>query len=86
MVKENKKFNYAMGSYFFSKQDTYIRTEIVCQDGTIYFLNPVLRFEGVKLADYAPSNNVLKTWAWRTAVFVVLVFTFIIWNHKKVNV
>lgn len=78
--------NSATGDYLFTKQDTYIRTEIVCLDSTIYFLNPVFRYEGGKLSEYVPLINVFKTWVWRIAILVVLLFTFMIWKHKKVNV
>ena len=50
--------NCASGKYLFSKKDTYIRTEVECNDGTVYYLNPVFRYDGKKLTDYAPSYNV----------------------------
>ncbi len=67
--------NSAMGYYLFNKEDTYIRTEIECQDGTIYFLNPVLRYDGVKLTDFAPSRNLFKTYVCRSIVLIVLLLT-----------
>jgi hypothetical protein len=68
--------NSAIGSYFFSKEDTYIRTEIECHDGTIYFFNPVFRYDGHKLTDYAPSPDLLKTWLWCSFVLVVFLLIF----------
>jgi hypothetical protein len=73
------------GNYFFSKQDTYIRTEIECLDGTIYFLNPVFRYDGVRLTDYTPSLNFVKTWLLRSIVVVLLLIIFIR-KKKKINV
>ncbi len=78
--------NCALGTYLFSKRDTYIRTEIECKDGTVYFLNPVFRYDGKKLTDYTPSYNVAKTWYWRSVVFAILIFIIIIRYYKKVNV
>jgi hypothetical protein len=78
--------NCSMGAYHFNRKDTYIRTEIGCNDGTVYFINPFFRYNGITLTDYAPSYNVLKTWIWRFAVLGFIVFTFIILYCKKVNV
>jgi hypothetical protein len=62
----------------FGENDTYIRTEIECEDGTLYFLNPVFRYDGKQLTDYFPSFDVLKTWAWRSVVLFVLLVIFLI--------
>ena len=72
----------SMGSCFFSNQDTYIRTEIECYDGTIYFLNPLFRWDGIRLTYYTPSVNVLKTWFWRSALISLLLIIFIIRIRK----
>jgi hypothetical protein len=74
--------DHSKGSCFFSKQDTYIRTEIECNDGTLYFLNPLFRYNGVRLTDYIPIFNVFKTWAWRLTFFCLLLI-FIIWYSKR---
>ena len=71
------------GSCNFSPQDTYIRTEIECYDGTMYFLNPLFRWDGIRLTYYSPSFNTLKTWAWRSLVIGILVMVFIILNRKR---
>jgi hypothetical protein len=60
------------GSCNFSPQDTYIRTEIECYDGTMYFLNPLLRWDGIRLTYYSPSVNVLATWVWRSALIIIV--------------
>jgi hypothetical protein len=62
------------GSYIIGKNDTYIRTEIVCNDGSIFFLNPVLRYDGPGLPAVKPVINVTKTWTYRT-VFVIILLT-----------
>jgi hypothetical protein len=72
----------SMGSCFFSNQDTYIRTEIECYDGTIYFLNPLFRWDGIRLTYYTPSVNVVKTWFWRSAIISLLLIIFIIRIRK----
>ena len=73
----------SVGSCFFSKKDTYLRTEIECYDGTVYFLNPLIRWDGIRLTYYAPSVNVLKTSVWRSAFISLLLIIFIIRNRKK---
>ena len=82
-IEKKRVINCSTGSYFFNKEDTYIRTEIECNDGTIFFLNPLFRYDGIKLTEYAPSYNVLKTWAWRSAVICILLLTLIIWYRKN---
>ena len=77
--------NCERGTYIFSKPDTYIRTEIECFDGTVYFLNPVFRYDGIRLVEYAPSYNVLKTWFWRSAFLAAVLLIFIIWKPIKIN-
>jgi hypothetical protein len=71
------------GSCHFSNEDTYIRTEVECNDGTLYFLNPLFRYDGVRLTYYAPTFNAFATWAWRSAFFGLLILIIIIWYRKK---
>lgn len=78
--------NCSKASYFFNKNDTYIRTEITCTDGTQYFLNPFFRYDGKRLTYYSASYNILKTWILRSVVIIVLVLVVIIPNRKKANV
>ncbi len=82
-IEKKSMTNCSTGYYFFALEDTYIRTVIECNDGTIYFLNPLLRYNGITLTNYAPSYNILKTWTWRSIVLGILVLTFIIWYRKK---
>jgi hypothetical protein len=71
------------GSYFFNKEDTYIRTEIECLDGTLYFLNPVFRYNGIMKVDPSPPIDVFKTWVGRSIIIIILIFGFIILYYKK---
>jgi hypothetical protein len=75
--------NCSTGSYSFGKQDTYIRTEIECNDSTTYFLNPFIRYNGKRLTDYKASYNVLETWALRSAALFILLLIFTIWHRNK---
>jgi hypothetical protein len=71
------------GTCLFGKDDTFIRTEIECEDGTIYFLNPVFRYDGKQLTDYSPVYNGLKTWIYRSVVLIILLLIFLIWKSRK---
>ena len=82
-VEKIRMTDSSAGSCFFSKEDTYLRTEIECYDGTIYFLNPLIRWDGIRLTYFSPSVNVLKTWAWRLALISLLIILFIIRNRKR---
>jgi hypothetical protein len=72
-------------AYYFNKKDTYIRAEIVCNNGTIYFLNPFFRYNGMILTDYMPVKSILKTWISRTTIFGILMIILII-RFSKSNV
>ncbi len=84
-IIEKSTENSNNGSYYFSKEDTYIRNEIECLDGTLYFLNPVLRYNGILKVDPSPPIDVFKTWAFRS-VIILLILGLIILYYKKVYV
>ena len=77
--------NSRIGRYLFSLDDTYIRTEIVCNDGSVYFLNPVFRNNGSYLPVNLPEVNVIATYAYRIsfAIISLLVF-FLIITHRSI--
>jgi hypothetical protein len=68
--------------YRFRNEDTYIRTEIECYDGTRYFLNPLFRYDGIRFSYYKPHFKAVETWTWRLAFAFVLIL-FIIWYRKR---
>ncbi len=84
---EKKSISNSSSAFFlFGKEDTYIRSEIECNDGTKYFLNPFFRYDGIKLTYYASSYNTIKTLTWRVSFLVVLVLAFIVLKRRKTNV
>lgn len=64
------------GSYSFTKSDTYIRTEIECTDGTLLFLNPVFRYNGVLRSEKSPPVDVKKTRLNRIIIITLLLSCF----------
>ena len=84
-IIEKSTENSNNGSYYFSKEDTYIRNEIECLDGTLYFLNPVFRYNGILKVDPSPPIDVFKTWGFRS-VIILLILGLIILYYKKVYV
>ena len=72
-----KVFSSRSGSYTFDKDDTYIRTEIVCRDGSVLYLNPVFRYDGNNIRSDTPSVNVMKTLIYRVS-FLVLTLLIIV--------
>jgi hypothetical protein len=84
---EKKSINNTnKGSYFFGKDDTYIRTEIECLDGTLYFFNPVFRYNGILKTDPSPPIDVLKTWVCRSIIIIILILGLIFLNHRNAYV
>jgi|WetSurMetagenome_2_1015567.scaffolds.fasta_scaffold04859_9 hypothetical protein len=78
----------SVGIYFFTKNDTYIRTEIECYDGTRYYLNPVFRYNGVFKSDLSPPVNLKRTFISRSATVAILIIVLIflysdLMNKKK---
>ena len=87
-VEKIRMTNSSVGFCFFGKEDTYLRTEIECYDGTIYFLNPLIRWDGIKLTYYSPSVNVLETWVWRSVLIIIVLIICIMTSvmiHKKIK-
>ena len=80
-IEKKSLNNTKNGSYFFSKEDTYIRTEIECMDGTIYFLNPVFRYNGILKVDPSPPVDVFKTWGYRSFIIIILILGFILFYY-----
>jgi len=78
IITDNSK-----GSCFFSRQDTYLRTEIECYGGSVYFLNPLFRYDGIQFTDYAPVLDTFKTWSLRSVVFCILPLIVIFWFKRK---
>ncbi len=66
-------------SYVIRPEDTYIRTEIIFPDKNVFYLNPVIRFDGT-----TPSNPDLATIDWtRSWIFWILgwsTLAFILFN------
>ena len=45
---------------------------------TVYYLNPVFRYDGKDIPKYSATVDVMKTWIWRVAfVLAIVAFVFI---------
>jgi len=59
--------------------DTYIRTEIVFPDGTEFYLNPVVRYDGKQVIQQpAPQIDKTKTWIQRGVAFFIAIIILLI--------
>ena len=72
--------------YGFRNEDTYIRTEIECYDGTRYFLNPLFRYDGIRFTYYKPHFNAVGTWTWRLAFALVIIFLIILYRKRCITI
>lgn len=72
-------------SYHLKRNDTYIRTEIVFEDGTRYYLNPVHRYNGKSPHDYMRTHqNTFKTWLFRgMGIFGTIIVVWILLYIKR---
>ncbi len=72
----HRVFDSCCAAYTFAPGDSYIRTEIVFPDGTEFYFNPVVRYDGLQVVQQpAAQINNTKTWIQR---FIALVIAFIV--------
>lgn len=84
-VLKKMSTNTVKSNYKFSKDDTYIRTEIVCTDGTIYYLNPVFRYHGSRLPVNVPAVNNAETAGSRISFTLILLLMLFISRRRPVK-
>lgn len=79
--------NSPTASYHISDNDQYIRTEILFNNNTHFYLNPVIRHNGEgPYKPQAPNVNYTKTWLLRVfAFFIMLFFIRLIIKFRKRN-
>ena len=66
-------------TYIIRPDDTYIRTEVTFADGTMYFLNPVIRYSGLIPGQQPPATiNWVKTWVQRGVALVIFIVLLLI--------
>ncbi|RPI15914.1 MAG: hypothetical protein EHM58_13085 [Ignavibacteriae bacterium] len=78
--------NANTASYQFLPSDTYIRTTVICSDGSKLYLNPVLRYSGSQLPVYSASVNDSATLIFRfiyTTFAVILAAGFFYFKRRK---
>jgi len=71
--------------YEFSSDDTYIRTEVITNDESALYFNPVFRYNGNNIPVYKTSADNLQTWIWRSFFFILLLSCFFIYKLLKKN-
>ena len=64
-------------SYFFSDDDTYIRVEVEQNDGSILYLNPLVRHEFAYFFDRDHCKLMKGRTYFMWAVYIVVVFAFL---------
>ncbi len=74
--------NFSEANYVIQKSDTYIRTEIVCADGTVYYLNPVFRYDGIHIPYYFNAEDKFKTFLWRTVGVGSLLLIYFLYRKR----
>lgn len=65
----------ARGRYIFKEKDTYARAEIYFASRTVYYLNPVIRYDGSDPWEHEHARiDHLRTWIFRIIGFATLIF------------
>jgi hypothetical protein len=75
--------NSAGALYAIQKNDTYVRTQIICDDSTVYYLNPVFRYDGIQPIHYFNVEDKPKTATWRIAGILSLSLIYFLFKKKK---
>jgi len=71
------------GTWFFTKDDTYIRAEVECYDGTMCYFNPVFRYDGILKPEPSPPVNQKETLIYRLAAVAIIILVSMILIYKK---
>jgi len=77
--------NAMSASYAFTGDDTYIRTVIESPRALLY-LNPVLRYDGMRLPAPSASVNVTGTWLQRAGLPIVAVALVVMYRRRRAGV
>jgi hypothetical protein len=67
----------ASASYEFSKDDTYIRAEIMFENNIKYYLNPFIRYDGEKIEKYIAEIDYTTTYIYRSTLIIIPAIIFI---------
>jgi hypothetical protein len=69
--------------YLLKSSDTYIRTSIVFKNGTRFYLNPVLRYNGTNLSLYHAKVNIWITVVKNLLFLVIVVLLVYFYRHTR---
>lgn len=86
MIKKSSS-GAAKAFYPIMPDDPYIRTEIIFEDNTQFFLNPVIRYhENLPERSRSPEVNWIKTWLQRfIALMIALTILLLVFKLRKSN-
>ena len=69
-------------TYTFAATDTYIRT-VVRTPNVVMYINPVLRYDGVRLPSPSASVDAASTWLHRAIIFIIAAaIGFLLWRRR----
>jgi hypothetical protein len=77
--------NAMSASYTFAGDDTYIRTVIESPRALLY-LNPVLRYDGIRLPAPSASVNVIGSWLQRAGLLIATVALLVMYRRRRAGV
>lgn len=76
-VLDSVMYNH-QAAYVVRPADTYVRTEIHFRNRTVYYLNPVIRYDGGDPWTHEPATlDVRRTWLLRIVGFATLIFIMV---------
>jgi hypothetical protein len=78
-----KDSNTSVSYYPFNNTDTYIRTEIEFFTGTTFYLNPVIRYNGIGFYHYHAHVNLFLTLLKISLMVAAVVFVFFYYYRKR---
>jgi hypothetical protein len=75
----HREYDTCCASYVFKPDDSYIRIEVIFPNGTEFYLNPVVRYDGTGVVKQEPpSVNQAKTWMQRGIALIIAIIILLI--------
>ena len=56
---------------------------VICNDSTVYYLNPVFRYDGIHLPYYVNEEDKVKTFLWRAIGVIGILLIYFGYNRKR---
>lgn len=71
-------------SYKIKPEDTYVRTELKFEDGTMFYLNPIVRYSGVEPASTTKAEINESATLWARIIYFLIVLIAVYFIRRRI--